>query len=122
MSILFSDIYKKSIALFDDPKVTIAYETNKVQFHKLMYTFLQNAISMFTNPVSIGVRLADYYEPVGTMCTFTADGSTKAFVLPWDFDVLDDSVYSYMENGEFVEGSFNPSTRTVTFVNVLAAG
>jgi hypothetical protein len=30
MSILFSDIYTKAIALFDDPKITVAYTTNKI--------------------------------------------------------------------------------------------
>ena len=28
MSILFSDIYTKAITLFDDPKITVAYQTN----------------------------------------------------------------------------------------------
>ena len=55
MSILFSEIYSKAIALFDDPKVTVAYETNTMQFQKIMYTFLQNAIGQFTNPVSVGI-------------------------------------------------------------------
>lgn len=32
MGILFSDIYTKAIALFDDPKITQAYKTNIVQF------------------------------------------------------------------------------------------
>jgi hypothetical protein len=30
MSILFSDVYTKAIALFDDPKITMAYATNKI--------------------------------------------------------------------------------------------
>ena len=48
MGILFSDVYRKAIALFDDPRITTAYETNPLQFNKIMYTYLQNAISMFT--------------------------------------------------------------------------
>ena len=32
MGILFSDIYKKAIALFDDPKITRAYNGRDVQF------------------------------------------------------------------------------------------
>ena len=50
MGILFSDVYRKAIALFDDPRITTAYETNPLQFNKIMYTYLQNAISMFNNP------------------------------------------------------------------------
>ena len=40
MGILFSEIYEKSIGLFDDPKITLSYKKNKIQFHKLMYTYL----------------------------------------------------------------------------------
>ena len=96
MSILFSDIYEKAIALFDDPKITVAYQTNIVQFDKLMYTYLQNAISMFSNPASIGVRLSIYNEPVGTMEIF--EGDIK------------------------VEGEIDAENRTVIFPDILPEG
>lgn len=76
MGFSFGDVYRKAIALFDDPKITKAYETSQVQFNKLMYTFLQNAISMFNNPLSISIRLAEYTEPKGTMEIFESDGET----------------------------------------------
>ena len=44
MGFLFSDVYTKAIALFDDPRITKAYETDRVQFSKIMYTYMQNAI------------------------------------------------------------------------------
>ena len=31
-----------------------------------MYTYLQNAISMFNNPLSVSLRLSNYKEPIGT--------------------------------------------------------
>ena len=71
MFISFNEIYTKAIALFDDPKITKAYNTNQIQFKKLMYTFLQNAIALFTNPVSIGTSLVNYAPPFGKMEIFT---------------------------------------------------
>ena len=47
MGILFSEIYTKAVALFDDPQITKAYQFNRVLFEKKMYTYLQNAIAMF---------------------------------------------------------------------------
>lgn len=122
MAILFSDIYGKAIALFDDPKITIAYETNKIQFHKLMYTYLQNAIAMFTNPASVGIRLVDYNVPVGTMETFESDGDTTSFVLSDDFPIMENSLYNYIEGNQLACGTFDPETKTVTFPDVIPDG
>lgn len=96
MGILFSAIYDKAIALFDDPKVTRAYETNKLQFDKIMYTYLQNAISMFNNPLSVSLRLSKYNEPQGTMEVFEGNGVDKTFLLSTDFVIVDNSVYQYI--------------------------
>lgn len=122
MSILFSDIYTKAIALFDDPKITKAYKVNKVQFYKIMYTYLQNAIALFTNPASVGMRLANYNEPIGTMETFDANGVTSTFVLGEDFEIIDGSVYTYIEGHITVNGTLNKEARTVTFPDVLPEG
>lgn len=122
MSILFSDIYTKAIALFDDPKITIAYQTNIVQFDKLMYTYLQNAISMFNNPASIGMRLSAYNEPVGTMEIFEGDGKTSTFTLDESFEIRPNSHYCFIEGNIKVQGEIDPDTRTVTFPDVLPEG
>lgn len=122
MSILFSDIYTKAIALFDDPKITVAYTTNKIQFSKLMYTYLQNAIAMFTNPASIGMRLASYNEPKGMMEVFEADGENRIFKLDDNFEILDNSLYSFIENQTNVTGVLNKEERTVEFPDVLPKG
>lgn len=122
MSILFSDIYGKAIALFDDPKITIAYETNKIQFHKLMYTYLQNAIAMFTNPASVGIRLVDYNVPRGTMEVFESDGEETTFSLSEDFEIVDNALYNYIQGTQLVHGNFNAEERTVTFPDVIPPG
>lgn len=122
MSILFSDIYKKAIALFDDPKITRAYDTSAMQFDKIMYTYLQNAISMFNNPLSVSLRLSQYNEPVGTMEVFVSDGETKQFTLSDDFQLMDNSLYSFVEGGDFGKGEIDRENRTVTFSSQLPAG
>lgn len=122
MAILFTDIYSKAIALFDDPKITIAYETNKIQFHKLMYTYLQNAIAMFTNPASVGIKLVDYNVPVGLMEAFESDGEQTSFILSQDFEIKENSLYNYIAGTQLVEGSFDKETRTVTFPEIIPPG
>ena len=122
MSILFSDIYTKAIALFDDPKITRAYATNKIQFHKIMYTYLQNAIAMFTNPSSIGMRLSAYNEPVGTMEVFEGDGKTNVFRIDENFELMDNSIYAFIENNTMVTGHLSKENRTVEFPDVLPKG
>lgn len=122
MSILFSDIYTKAIALFDDPKITKAYTTNKIQFNKLMYTYLQNAIAMFTNPASVGMRLSSYNEPLGTMEVFEADGETRIFKLDDEFKILENSQYDFIENQTSVRGTLNKEERTIEFPDILPKG
>lgn len=102
MGILFSDIYKKAIALFDDPKITRAYDTNQLQFNKLMWTYLQNAIALFDNPLSVSLRLSAYNEPSGTMEIFEGDGVNKKFTLDPNFEILENSVYCYIADGNIV--------------------
>lgn len=122
MSILFSEIYSKAIALFDDPKVTVAYETNTMQFQKIMYTFLQNAIGQFTNPVSVGIKVSKYIPPKGSMQTFRANGTDKVYRLDDAFEILDNSVYTYIEGDTRVEGKLDKEDRTVEFENILKEG
>ena len=122
MSILFSDIYTKAIALFDDPKITVAYQTNIIQFDKIMYTYLQNAISMFNNPVSVGMRLSMYNEPVGTMEIFEGDGENSTFVLDDEFEIKPNSEYCYIEGDIMVKGELDIENRIVSFPDVLEEG
>lgn len=104
MGILFSEIYDKSIALFNDPKITIAYETDKIQYEKIMYSFLQNAIGMFHNPSSVAVRLSDYTPPKGTMEIFEGDGKNQSFELSEDFEIIEKSRYNFIEGDKKITG------------------
>ena len=122
MSILFSDIYEKAIALFDDPKITVAYQTNIIQFDKLMYTYLQNAITMFHNPASIALKLASYNEPSGVMQVWVSDGANSTLKLDDAFEIKKNSEYLFVEGELTVEGVLDKDSRTVTFPDVLPKG
>ena len=122
MSILFSDIYEKAIALFDDPKITVAYQTNIIQFDKLMYTYLQNAITMFHNPASIALKLASYNEPSGVMQVWVSDGVNSTLKLDDAFEIKENSEYLFIEGELTVEGILDKDSRTVTFPDVLPEG
>lgn len=124
MSILFSDIYIKAIGLFDDPKITQAYKTNTVQFQKIMYSYFQNAISMFVNPLIIASRLTNYTEPKGIMEKFTSDGENKTFELDPEFEIIPNSSYVFTEGDLFITDGvvINQEERTVTFPDLLPEG
>lgn len=122
MGILFSDVYRKAIALFDDPRITTAYETNPLQFNKIMYTYLQNAISMFNNPLSVSLRLSQYKEPKGIMQVFEGDGKNNKFELDPEFEIQDNSIYNYIEGELLVQGSIDKEAHTVEFPDVLPEG
>lgn len=119
MTIKFPEIYTKAIGLFDDPKITVAFDTNKIQFYKLMYTFLQNSISMFNNPSIIGFKLANFKEPFGQMQVFIADGVNNEYELDDDFIILEGSELEYVEQGNIVRGILDKENRTITFPNIL---
>lgn len=124
MGILFSDIYTKAIALFDDPKITQAYNTNIVQFQKIMYSYFQNAIGMFNNPLIITSKLINYNPPVGTMEVFKSDGVSSTYPLDENFNLLENSVYSFTEGEIHLKegGKINIENRTITFPDILPEG
>lgn len=120
--ISFADVYAKAIGLFDDPKITIAYNTNLMQFYKLMYVYLQNSIALFNNPLSLAELLSGYIEPKGQMQIFQGDGKTNSFKLDDDFEILDNSVYQYIVEGDIVTALLDKTNRTVTFPSIPLEG
>lgn len=63
--IQFSDIYERTVNLIDDPDINRAYLTNKIEFQKIMYNFLINGLSYFSNPIKVSDALAQYDKPTG---------------------------------------------------------
>lgn len=118
--ISFYEIYGQSIALFDDPKITEAYDLNKISFAKMMYPFLNSSLSLFTNPSMIGRMLVDYEEPLGLTEVFDSDGKTNTFELslnPTGNDMLE-----FKEDGKIVEAEYDANKNKVTFPNILEVG
>ena len=106
--------------MFDDPDINNAFETNEILFCKMMYSYLQNSISLFDNPSKIAFRLSNYTEPIGKTEIFEADGINKDFVSEMIF--RDDSKKIYMEDNVIVQGDYDQNTKIVSFNNVLNLG
>lgn len=128
MGVSFDEIYTRAVGLFDDPKITQAYHQDEIEFCKLMWPYLQNAISSYANPTVVAFWLADYTDPVGTMEIFIEeiDSSTSelktTFSLDANFEILDGSLYKYMAEGEEVEAYLDVAAKTVTFPEVITEG
>lgn len=118
--ILFDNIYNKAIDLFDDPKIKKAYMSNKIQFDKLMYPFLDTAISLFTNPSAISIELVNFDEPIGQMEIFDSDGINSSFEL--SFIPHENSLIQCIQDGKIVDGIYNKETNTITFPDLLEQG
>lgn len=115
MKISFADIYEKAIGLFDDPRITEAYYESSIHFQKLMYTYLQNGISLFNNPVDITMQLSNYIPPLGTLETFEGQEGQTTFVLDPNFEILEGSSYEFIVDGKRVDGTLNINERSVSF-------
>lgn len=115
MKISFADIYEKAIGLFDDPQITEAYHSSTIHFQKLMYTYLQNGISLFNNPLDITVQLSNFVVPKGTTETFESSTEETTFTLDPAFELTEGSFYEYVVDGKIVPGELDAVNRTVTF-------
>lgn len=115
MKISFADIYEKAIGLFDDPQITEAYHSSTIRFQKLMYTYLQNGISLFNNPLDITMQLSNFTRPKGITETFESIAEETTFSLDPNFPLAEDCFYEYIVDGEAVSGELDKQQRTVTF-------
>ena len=109
--ILFEEIYGKAFVLFDDPKITQAYETNKIAFCKYMYSFFNN-ISIY-EPVIVGQILSDITPPKGEMEVFTANNDSSEFAL--QMKIPDNSQVIAMANGELQQATYDSNTQKIKF-------
>ena len=87
-----------------------------------MYTYLQNSISLFNNPLSAVRLLGTYKEPKGQMEVFVGDGVVKEFVLDEAFEILDNSIYQYIVNGKAVTATIDKENRKVIFPDIIEMG
>lgn len=93
-----------------------------------MFTYLQNAIGLFQNPASIGMMLSQYMSPIGKIEIFEADGINNTFIVDESLiDIINGNNlnginFSYIENGEYVKGSYNLEEQKVSFPDILPSG
>ena len=109
--ILFEEIYNKAVVLFDDPKITTAYEENKIAFCKHMYSFFNN-VSIY-EPVIIGQILSDTTNPMGQIEIFDANGTSSEFKV--EMNIPDNAIIMFYADGNICNGTYNAEDKTVTF-------
>ena len=109
--ILFEEIYNKAVVLFDDPKITTAYEENKIAFCKHMYGFFNN-VSIY-EPVIIGQILSDVTNPIGQLEVFDSDGTSKTFQV--EMEIPEDAILMFYADGQVTDGHYDKEKKEVTF-------
>ena len=109
--ILFEEIYNKAVVLFDDPKITTAYEENKIAFCKHMYSFFNN-VSIY-EPVIIGQILSDVTNPIGQMEIFDADGTSSEFNVT--MNIPENAIIMFYADGNICDGTYNATNNKVVF-------
>lgn len=117
--ILFEEIYNKAVVLFDDPKITTAYEENKIAFCKHMYSFFNN-VSIY-EPVIIGQILSDVTNPIGQIELFDADGISSEFDV--EMNIPENSIIIFYADGNICDGTYDAENHKVIFNgDVLESG
>lgn len=119
MSIFFTDIYKPAIGLFDDPKITDAFNTSPISFFKIMYTYLQNAIPRFTNPMIMKKLLSATTLPDGQVEIIDGNGTNSYTVT---VSPLINSYFEYTIDGKLVEGNYDSTLQIITFKDIVNTG
>lgn len=109
-------VYKRAITEFKDPTLKNLLENDTVMFSQVMYNFLENAISLFTNPIPAQKRVNDRVPPKFYSQTFIGDGSNKQFTLTDapDASLIDDCLFEYTVDGNKVKGVYTDGIPTVT--------
>ena len=112
MIILFSDIISKAINLFDDPDIRWLYANDPAGCMQFMRPYVLTAKDLFSYPTAIADRLSVYTDGEGK--TEEIDGeNTDTYVL--STTPTADAVFSYKIGKEFVQGTYDRSTNSVTF-------
>lgn len=109
--ILFSEIFERAIRMFDDPDIRHNYVYNKSAFARQMRDYLINGMRLFDSPTSIVYKLTQQSAPSGGREVITGEHGSE-FVLEGHPDP--NSYFSYKINKEYVRGTYNSTTNTVT--------
>ena len=117
-------IYNRAVTEFKDPTLKKLLYSDTILFSQSMYNFLENAISLFTNPGGAANRIKQRAEPVLTIESFTATTVTKEFELvnPPNPVTIDDCIFQYIVDDIQVDGSYSDTTSTITLVDNVDQG
>ena len=117
--ILFTDIINRAINLFDDPDIRWLYINNPAGCAQFMRPYVLTAKDYFTYPTAISDQLSIYTDDNGQ--TEIIDGEdTDTYVL--STTPVEDSVFSYKINDEFVQGEYLKATNSVVFPREVKTG
>lgn len=119
MAVEFLDIYSEAIGLFDDPNITKAFQTNKILFCKIMYSYLQNAIPLYNNPMKMQILLSSQNKPSGQVEIFDGDGTATYTI---STTPLSNSIYQFVIDGNVIDGTYNSTNNSITFSTEIPIG
>lgn len=127
--IQFSDIYERTVNLIDDPDINRAYLTNTIEFQKIMYNFLINGLSYFSNPIKVSDALAQYDEPTGETEVGKCETGKQTYNVTMDIPE-DAEIVFYIDTpnkkGVLIkhqtEATYDATAKTVEFANPVNDG
>lgn len=119
MSVEFPSIYSQAIGLFDDPSITSAFNNSPIQFFQIMYTYLQNAIPRFNNPMKMQVTLSSQNQPSGQTEIFDGNDTTIYNIIATP---LPNSYFEYIVDGNIVNGTYDDVLHSITFSVPIPTG
>mgnify|MGYP006988878750 CR=1 FL=1 len=120
--ILFSDIFNRAIALFDDPDINTAYLNDPVAFQKMMLPYLLNGKNKFSSPLEVTTFLVNYSPLESAIDELEGTGSNEVSV-DAEFNPPENCVFSFKINGVADPYAvYDSETRTVSFSQEVDSG
>lgn len=86
----FLEIYRLAITEIEDPIITRKFEESVIDFARVMYNYLDDAIPFFTSPQFVMDKLYPYNKPSYDVLYITGNGVDSEFLLerPFTEDTL----------------------------------
>lgn len=119
--ILFKEIYRKAIKLFDDPDIQKAYDENEIRFEKLMYDYLQNGLVLFTDPTAIASQLVNQTPPSGQMEIIDGE-NTATYALTMDRPPVNAEVIAMIAGVVDTGATYKKDDNSITFSREVPMG
>jgi len=118
--ILFNDIFRRAVDLFDDPDIRKKYFLDPVGFQKTMRPFLINGKNRFTEPTIVVDKLSIYSDAQGKSEQFEAESGVTTYAL--ETHPVANSIFVYKINGAYAQGTYDSTNNSVTFITEIPTG